>query len=301
MNATVPPNVYQGDSMEKDVSLEGVRLPNSVRKQLRKTRDTLKRKKEGSLEGGGTGTTSGTKSGVRRKKNKTIHKIGLRGVFTEPPNRAHKHSSRNDTPTPSSTTSLNAPQLLRKIKSPTASSPATPPSTHLSTPPSTPALVPPSTPAKRPPSKGILKTSGRATTRKRVRFQDESGAIMPTPFPIPKRLRFTQKRRVHGDDDEPIKLNPIIPRERTLQIVNGGGGEGEEDDVSVEGEGPEIMGETLDIEDVLADAEEIPREELQSRLRKRGVYVQSSTPPDLLKRLNVITADVPEGGIQRTG
>jgi len=122
---------------------------------------------------------------------------------------------------------------------------------------------------------------------------------MPTPFPIPKRLRFTQKRRVHGEDDEPIKLNPIVPRERTLQIVDGGGSDG--DDGSIEEEGPEIMGEVLDIGDVLADAEEIPREELQSRLRKRGVYVQSSTPPDLLKRLNVITADVPEGGIQRTG
>lgn len=296
MNATVPPNVYQGDSMEKDVCLEGVRLPNSVRKQLRKTRDTLKRKKEGSLEGGGTGA----KSGVRRKKNKTIHKIGLRGVFTEPPNRAHKPPNSlpasihmtSRKPSTIATTSSNAPQLLRKIKSLPPASPPIPTFTTTPTPISTP--TPTATPAKRPPSKGILKTSGRATTRKRVRFQDESGAIMPTPFPIPKRLRFTQKRRVHEDDDEPIKLNPIAPRERTLQIVDGS------DDTDM-GDAPEIMGETLDIEDVLADAEEIPREELQSRLRKRGVYVQSSTPPDLLKHLNVITADVPEGGIQRTG
>lgn len=110
---------------------------------------------------------------------------------------------------------------------------------------------------------------------------------MPTPFPIPKRLRFTQKRRVQ---DEPIKLSPKVPRERTLQIVD-----------SDDEDAPEILGEDIDIADVLEDVEEIPKEELQTRLRKRGVYVQSSTPPELLKSLNVITADVPEGGIQRTG
>lgn len=265
-----------GDSQEKDVSLEGVRLPTSVRKQLRKSRETLKRKKEPQSSQGKV--SPGGRGNVRRKKNKTIRKIGLNGVFTES---SHPHS-----PTSSH------PHLLKKIK--TIPTP-TPDHSHTPTPPPTPTTsitrrLPAITPTGSVSKKGILKSSsgsGRATTRKKVRFQDESGAIMPTPFPIPKRLRFTQKRRVQ---DEPIKLSPKVPRERTLQIID-----------SDDEDAPEILGEDIDIADVLEDVEEIPKEELQTRLRKRGVYVQSSTPPELLKSLNVITADVPEGGIQRTG
>lgn len=274
LNDTVSPNMNSGESLEKDVSLEGVRLPTSVRKQLRKSRETLKRKKEPQSSQGKV--APGGRGNVRRKKNKTIRKIGLNGVFTES---SHPHS-------PSS----SHPHLLKKIKTI-----PTPNPDHSHTSP-TPTPTPATSIARRPPTtpsiskKGILKSSsgsGRATTRKKVRFQDESGAIMPTPFPIPKRLRFTQKRRVQ---DEPIKLSPKVPRERTLQIID-----------SDDEDAPEILGEDLNVEDVLEDVEEIPKEELQTRLRKRGVYVQSSTPPELLKSLNVITADVPEGGIQRTG
>ena len=281
LNDTVSPSINSGDSQEKDVSLEGVRLPTSVRKQLRKSRETLKRKKEPQSSQGKV--APGSRGNVRRKKNKTIRKIGLNGVFTES---SHPHSPTSSHP--HSPTSSH-PHLLKKIK--TIPTP-TPDHSHTPTPTPTPATSiarrPPITPSVS--KKGILKSSsgsGRATTRKRVRFQDESGAIMPTPFPIPKRLRFTQKRRVQ---DEPIKLSPKVPRERTLQIVD-----------SDDEDAPEILGEDIDIADVLEDVEEIPKEELQTRLRKRGVYVQSSTPPELLKSLNVITADVPEGGIQRTG
>jgi len=110
LNDTVSPNMYSGDSQEKDVSLEGVRLPTSVRKQLRKSRETLKRKKETQSSQGKV--APGARGNVRRKKNKTIRKIGLNGVFTE----SSPHSPSTPSTSSHHSPTSSHPHLLKKIK-----------------------------------------------------------------------------------------------------------------------------------------------------------------------------------------
>ena len=303
----------------KDVSLSGIRLPNSVRKQLKKTNKTLKKTKNesSSLIGGG-----------KRKRNKTIHKIGLRGIHhtkndsssnaIDSEEQAALKKAKEELKLKTKMAERRERELLREkirnerqkekddryqeklrqkdklkkeyelreklhntIHSKQNGSGTT------------------SSQNLRYRKRSILKNtkeeiirSKNKTIRKNVRFIDEEGGILSTPFPVPRRMRFTQKRKRYYDDGgdsdsssdrqrtSPTVLSSNITTEIPLELV------------FTDDEPDPIDFESLDIDDTTV---------IQTNLRKKGVYVQSESPIQLLKHLNLITADIPDNGIQHKG
>ena len=302
----------------KDVSLSGIRLPNSVRKQLKKTNKTLKKTKRDSSEilGGG-----------KRKRNKTIHKIGLRGIINKKDGSSSNardtedhealKKAKEELKLKTKMSERRERELLRekirnerqkeredkyqeklrekdKIKKEYELREKLHNTIHSNQGGS--GKV--STDNKRHRKRSILKNtkeemirSKNKTIRKSVRFIDEEGGILSTPFPVPRRMRFTQKRKRYYDDGGDSDSSSDRQRNSST-VLSSNITEIPLELVFTDDEPDPIDFESLDTDDTTV---------IQSNLRKKGVYVQSDSPIQLLKHLNLITADIPDNGIQHKG